>query len=121
MFQTWLLCLHIGAAYVFMYFVFLFIDFLSYILYALNFLYIYNHIIRIDLFVCVRVNLPETGIQAVFSPAPSKDWKKGKDFETCQAEGIESFPTIKYYYGKKEPSPWNWEHLKTLQINSENS
>eukprot|EP00435_Cladocopium_sp_Y103_P011105 s4142_g2.t2 len=30
------------------------------------------------------------------------DWKKGKDFETCQAEGIESFPTIKYYYGKKD-------------------
>ncbi|CAL1145641.1 unnamed protein product [Cladocopium goreaui] len=32
----------------------------------------------------------------------TSDWKKGKDFETCQAEGIESFPTIKYYYGKKD-------------------
>ncbi|CAK9080112.1 unnamed protein product, partial [Durusdinium trenchii] len=30
------------------------------------------------------------------------DWKKGKDFKECQEEGIESFPTIKYYYGKKD-------------------
>jgi len=30
------------------------------------------------------------------------DWKKGKDYEDCQKEGIESFPTIKYYYGKKD-------------------
>jgi len=30
------------------------------------------------------------------------DWKKGKDFKECQKEGIDSFPTIKYYYGKKD-------------------
>jgi len=30
------------------------------------------------------------------------DWKEGKDFEECQREGVESFPTIKYYYGKKD-------------------
>eukprot|EP00440_Ansanella_granifera_P037416 gb/GFBE01040592.1/.p1 GENE.gb/GFBE01040592.1/~~gb/GFBE01040592.1/.p1 ORF type:complete len:563 (+),score=141.82 gb/GFBE01040592.1/:1-1689(+) len=30
------------------------------------------------------------------------DWKPGKDFEECQRESVESFPTIKYYYGKKD-------------------
>lgn len=35
----------------------------------------------------------------------TKDWKKGKDFDACQEEGIESFPTIKYYYGKKASDP----------------
>ena len=27
-------------------------------------------------------------------------WKKGKDFKECEQEGVESFPTIKYFYGR---------------------
>ena len=32
-------------------------------------------------------------------------WKKGKDFKECEQEGVESFPTIKYFYGRSAWSP----------------